>query len=191
MEKFAFQIEPVTPDRWEHLEALFGPRGACAGCWCMYWRLPNRQFRALSGEGNRAALKDTVSAGSPVGLLAYSSSEPVGWCAIAPRDEYPRLERSRVLARVDDQPVWSVPCFFIAKKFRRRGLTVSLLQVAVKYAQEQGARIVEGYPIDPKIGSVPDVYAYTGMVSAFIKAGFTEVARRSETRPVMRFYIPE
>jgi GNAT superfamily N-acetyltransferase len=155
----------------------------------MYWRLPNRQFQAQSGEGNWAALKDIVSAGFPVGLIAYSSSEPAGWCAIAPREEYTRLERSRVLAQVDEQPVWSVPCFFVAKKFRRQGLTVSLLKAAVKYAQEQGAQIVEGYPIDPKTGRSPDAFVYTGLVSAFVKAGFTEVARRSETRPVMRFFI--
>jgi GNAT superfamily N-acetyltransferase len=155
----------------------------------MYWRLPNRQFQAQSGEGNRAALKDIVSEGSPVGLIAYSCSEPAGWCAIAPREEYTRLERSRVLARVDKQPVWSVPCFFVAKKYRRKGLTVTLLQAAVRYAQEQGARIVEGYPIDPKTSVAPDVFVYTGLVSAFIKAGFTEVARRSETRPVMRLFI--
>jgi GNAT superfamily N-acetyltransferase len=155
----------------------------------MYWRLPNRQFQAQSGEGNRAALKDIVSAGSPVGLIAYSGSEPAGWCAIAPREEYTRLERSRVLARVDEQHVWSVPCFFVAKKFRRQGLNVSLLQAAVKHAQEQGARIVEGYRIDPKTGSAPDVFVYTGLISSFVKADFTEVVRRSETRPVMRFII--
>ena len=108
---------------------------------------------------------------------------------MAPRQAFPALERSRILKRVDDQPVWSVVCFFIAKTYRRQGLTVSLLRAAVKYARQQGARIVEGYPEDPKKANIPPPFAFTGLASAFLQAGFVEVLRRSETRPIMRYYI--
>ncbi|HEX6817795.1 MAG TPA: GNAT family N-acetyltransferase [Ktedonobacterales bacterium] len=185
----AVEIYPLTPERWGNLEQLFGPRGACAGCWCMYWRLPSAEWERMRGEGAREELHSLVSTGNPPGLLAYCASVPVGWIAIAPREVYSRLERSRILKPVDDQPVWSVTCFFVARAHRRSGITVRLLQAAVSYAGEHGARIIEGYPVEPAKGDMPPVYAYTGLASAFRRAGFVEVARRSATRPIMRYTI--
>lgn len=184
-----FIFAPLTPDRWADLVALFGPRGASGGCWCMWWRLKRSEFDAQKGDGNRAAFRAVVENGPPPGVLAYAGDQPVGWCAIAPRDEYPALERSRILKRVDDQPVWSVTCFFIAKGWRRRGLAGRLLAAAVAFAGEHGARIVEGYPVEPRNDDMPAVFAWTGMASTFRRAGFVEVARRSETRPIMRLTL--
>ena len=155
------EIFSVTPERWSDLERLFGPRGACAGCWCMYWRLPSAQWERMRGEEAREQLRALVSTGARPGLLAYHGDVPVGWIAIAPREDYSRLERSRILKPVDDQPVWSTPCFFVARAHRRSGLTVRLLQAAVAYAAQHGARIVEGYPVEPKSEDMPPVYAYT------------------------------
>ncbi len=191
MDNLTLSIYPLTPDRWGDLERLFGPRGACAGCWCMYWRLPSAQWERMRGEEAREQLRALVSTGAPPGLLAYHGDVPVGWIAIAPREDYSRLERSRILKPVDDQPVWSTPCFFVARAHRRSGLTVRLLQAAVAYAAQHGARIVEGYPVEPKSEDMPPVYAYTGLASAFRSAGFVEVARRSETRPIMRYTISQ
>ncbi len=179
---------PLTPDRWADLEALFGPRGASGGCWCMWWRFSRSEFNALKGDGNRAAFRSVVESGAPPGVLAYAGDRPVGWCAIAPREHYPGLARSRILKPVDDQPVWSVTCFFIAKGWRRRGLAVRLLRAAVAFAQEHGARIVEGYPVESR-QDMPAVFAWIGMASTFRRAGFVEVARRSETRPIMRLTL--
>lgn len=184
-------IHPLTPDRWSDLEALFGPRGATGGCWCMYWRLPRSQFDHMKGEGNRTAFREiVVEAERPPGLLAYLDGVPVGWCAVAPRAEYSSLERSRILKRVDDEPVWSIACFFVARTARRQGVSVQLIEAAIHFAADHGARIVEAYPIDPRTPEVPSVFAWTGLLSAFEQAGFTEVARRSETRPIVRFDIP-
>jgi len=182
-------FQPVTPSTWLDLERLFGPRGACCGCWCMYWRLPRSQFDAQQGELNRRDLHKLVDSGRIPGLLAYRDENPAGWCCIAPREEFSTLGRSRVLKPVDDQPVWSVVCFFIARSERHKGLTVELLNAAVSYAALQGARIVEGYPVEPKAGKSPDVFAYTGLASAFTRVGFVEVARRSATRPIMRYNL--
>lgn len=183
------EFHPVTPDRWWDLERLFGKRGASAGCWCMWWRLTASEFRERKGEGTRRAMKGLVESGEVPGILAYADGEPVGWCAVAPRDRLPRLDRSRVLKRVDDAPVWSIACFFVARPFRRTGLSERLLRAAVAYAEGQGAEIVEGYPIEPKKAPYPAMAAWTGFASAFRKAGFEEVARRSETRPIMRYVV--
>lgn len=180
-------FRPLTAERFRDLEQLFGQRGACGGCWCMWWRLKRSEFERQKGEKNRKALKRIVESGEVPGLLAYADGQPVGWCSVAPREAFGALERSRVLKRVDDRPVWSVVCFFVAKPFRRRGVTVDVLRAAVEYAREHGARIVEGYPIEPKKSPAPDPFVWTGLPSAFRQAGFVEVARRSPTRPIMRF----
>jgi GNAT superfamily N-acetyltransferase len=180
------QIHPLTEERWPDLEALFGKNGACGGCWCMFWRLRGSDFERQKGEPNRQALHGLVHGGQVPGLLAYSEGKPVGWIAVEPREAYPRLERSRTLKPLDEQPVWSVTCFFVARPFRRQGVTVELLRAAAEHARRHGARIVEGYPVEPKKGEAPDVFVYTGVPGAFRKAGFTEAARRSETRPVFR-----
>ena len=190
MSSLDLEFYPVTPDRWNDLETLFGPRGACGGCWCTYWRMRRSEFEQLKGEGNRQFLKSIVDSGEVPGLLAYHAGKPVGWVSLEPRPAFPALERSRILKPVDEKSVWSVVCFFVAKGYRRKGMTVALLKAAVEYARQQGAEIVEGYPVEPKQGSVPDPFVYTGLASAFRQAGFEEVLRRSETRPIMRYIIP-
>jgi GNAT superfamily N-acetyltransferase len=196
MESRSFSFEPLVPERWDDFETLFGPRGACGGCWCMYWLASAAEFRRQQGQGNKQAMQGIVFSGKTPGILAYSSGKPVGWCALAPRPVYTRLERSRILKPLDDRPVWSVVCFFVDKPFRRQGLTVELLNAAVQFAAANGAHIVEGYPVEPKEGTMehpkmPDPFVYTGLASAFKQAGFVEEARRSETRPIMRRYILE
>lgn len=155
----------------------------------MWWRLKRSQFQQLKGEGNKRALKRIVDSGEIPGILAYARAEPIAWCSVAPREAYPVLERSRILKRVDDQPVWSIVCFFVDRKLRRKGITVKLLKAAIEYVKEQGGRIVEGYPMEPKKGQMPDAFAWTGLASAFRQAGFVEVLRRSKSRPIMRYWL--
>src|SRR6185312_8724909 len=143
-------FHPLTTERWADLETLFGPRGACGGCWCMTWRLTRSEYERNKGESNRLAFRTIVESGVPIGLLAYCEREPVGWCAIAPRESFPTLDRSRILKRIDDEPVWSVVCFFVKRGYRRSGVSTRLLRAAVDFACERGAQIVEGYPVEPR-----------------------------------------
>ena len=184
-----YRIDPPTAQRWTDFQRLFGPRGACGGCWCMFWKLPSKDFDTLLHEGNRKAQRAIVRSGATPGLLAYSGHEPVGWIAVGPRCSYPRLARSRVLKPVDDEPVWSITCFFVDRCYRRRGITVSLLRAAICYVKGEGGRILEGYPLDSSGGKLPAVSAYMGLVSAFRKAGFKEVARYSARRLIYRYRI--
>lgn len=182
-------VQPLTKERWPDLEKLFGRRGAVGGCWCMWWRIPRAEYERTKGEQNRASLETLVGRGVVPGVLGYSDHEPVAWCAIEPRDAYPVLDRSRVLKRVDDAPVWSVTCFFIAKEHRNAGLGTAMLHAAVAHAAANGASVVEGYPVDPVKDRMPTVFAHTGFVEMFRAAGFEEVERRSPTRPIMRYEI--
>jgi GNAT superfamily N-acetyltransferase len=182
-------FHPLAPERWADLAKLFGERGACGGCWCMAWRLRRPDFDKGKGQANKRAFRRLVNRGNPPGVLAYDQDEAIGWCAVAPRADYVTLGRSRALAPVDDQPVWSISCLFIARPYRRRGVSVRLLEAAANFAWERGARVVEGYPVEPYAEKMPDAFAWTGLVSAFLKAGFTEALRRSKTRPIMRLEL--
>ena len=186
----AWTFKPLTPARWSDLETLFGSRGACGGCWCMTPRLTRSEYERQKGEGNRQALRAIVAGGTVPGILAYHDDAPVGWCAIEPRAAYGSLARSRILKPIDDRPVWSIVCLFVARDRRRQGLSVALLRAAVAHAASRGAELVEGYPTEPRGADMPPAFAWTGLASAFLAAGFSEVARRSPTRPIMRREIP-
>jgi GNAT superfamily N-acetyltransferase len=179
-------FEPLTPERWPDVVRLFGPRGACAGCWCMVWRRRPAEWERGKGSGNRAAFQRVVRKGPPPGILAYDDGQPVAWCAVAPREAYVQLARSRVLKPIDAEPVWSVSCIFVTRAYRRRGVSVALLRAAGEFAASRGARIVEGYPVEPYSGKMPDAFAWTGTVAAFRAAGYEEAARGSAKRPIMR-----
>jgi len=185
--KLSFQ--PVTENRWTDFERLFGERGACGGCWCMFWRRTRSEFEKQKGDGNKKAMMAIIDSGEIPGILAYDGNRPVGWCSVAPRENFPALERSRVMKKVDEKPVWSITCFFIDRNYRKKGVSVQLLQAAIKYVQKHGGKRLEGYPVEPKKDKMPPAFAWTGLSSAFKKAGFNEVARRSETRPIMRYTI--
>ena len=187
----SLRIIPATADRWADLERLFGGNGACGGCWCMWWRHGNKEHEANKGEGNRLKLMALVECkGAAPGLLAYAADETgelqcVGWVAVAPRADYPRLNRSSIAKPIDDTPVWVVSCLFIAKGRRRQGLSSTLIAAAAQYAFNQGAASVEGYPFEPKKDTAP-AFIWTGTTSAYKDAGFVEVARHTPTRPIMR-----
>jgi len=182
-------FQPVTDSNWSDLENLFGRRGACGGCWCMYWRLHHARFENQKGEKNRRAMKRLISSGTVPGILAYHKKKPVGWCSVGPRPDFVRLEKSRIFRPVDDQPVWCITCIFVAREYRKSGVSRRLIEAAVKYAARQKAGIVEGYPFEPKTGRQPDPFVWTGLASSYFEAGFKEVARRSPTRPIVRFTI--
>ncbi len=179
-------IVPLTPDRWDDFAELFGPRGACGGCWCMNWRLGARDFESGKGEANRRAMKRRVGRGVAPGLLAYRDGRAVGWISVAPREEFPRLEGSRVLKPLDQVAVWSITCLYLAKEARRQGLSSRLLRAAATFAFAHGAPAVEGYPVVPKQAAMPDVFAWTGIEASFAKAGWKRAGAWSEARPIWR-----
>lgn len=152
----------------------------------MWWRLKRSVFDRNRGAGNKRRMKRIVQSGEVPGLLAYAGDKPVAWVSLAPRTQFPVLERSRVLAPVDDKPVWSVVCFFVAKDYRGKGVATKLLEAGVKYARRRGAKIIEGYPYKPPKGRLPDPFVWTGLPPMFEATRFKEVARRSASRPLMR-----
>ena len=184
-----FTFQPLTTNYWSDFVQLFGERGACGGCWCMHWHLSRAEYERQKGEGNKLAMKRMVDEGRVPGLLALAGDAPAGWIALSPREAYPVLARSHILKPIDNTPVWSIVCFFVAKPYRGCGLSVALLRAAIDFVQSQAGQVLEGYPQEPQKGEMPPVFAFTGLASAFRRAGFVEVARRSVSRPIMRYTI--
>jgi GNAT superfamily N-acetyltransferase len=185
----SLEFHPLTPDRWSDFERLFGERGACGGCWCMWWRVTRKEFEKKQGDGNRRAMRRIVTSGEVPGILAYEHGEPVGWCSVAPRERFASLNRSRVLRPIDDTPVWSIVCFFVAKSHRGQGLTLALVRAATDYVRQQGGKVVEAYPSVPKSAKASPFTSFMGFPSVFERAGFTECARPSRSKVIMRLAL--
>ncbi|MCX6283335.1 MAG: GNAT family N-acetyltransferase [Bacteroidetes bacterium] len=184
------KFESLSSKNWGLFEHLFGPRGACGNCWCMYYRLSPAEFREGKFEdGNKLAMKEIVEAGKPAGILALCEGQAIAWCAFAPREDFIKLSRSRVHKPIDDRALWSIPCMFIHKDFRNYGVSVALLKGVVEYAGQQGIKIIEAYPTIPTTERLPDSFAWIGLYKSFERAGFKIVDRTSPNRPMVRYYL--
>lgn len=178
---------PLTSERWSDFEQLFGPNGAYGGCWCMWWRIKRREFEKNGSDGNRSSMNSLVQSGKIPGILVYSDGKAIAWCSIAPRADYDSLNRSHVLKPLDDTPVWSLVCLFVARSHRRKGLITNVIKSALDYARNLGAVVVEAYPTAPRGKRLPPVSSFMGIPSMFEKAGFVEVSRPSESKVIMRY----
>lgn len=172
----------VTPETLPDMEEVFGERGAARRCFCMHWRYPDGGFG--DRRDNRDRFADRLAQGRPPGLLGYVAGTPVGWVQVGPRDEFPTVLRSRLLRPVDDLEVWTINCFVVRTGHRRRGIGKGLLEAAIEFARDQGARVIEAYPVDGERSSAVDYF--TGTLGMFAEHGFVEVIRRNDTRPIVR-----
>jgi ribosomal protein S18 acetylase RimI-like enzyme len=176
------EIVPLTPDRLADLASLFEQGGDPKRCWCSYFHVRGRGWDDWDVAANRALLEARAHAERPPGLVAYRDGEAVGWVSVAPREDYARIVASRVLAPVDDRPVWSIVCFVVGRQARRSGIARALLDAAVDFAAERGATIVEAYPVDTAGARISSASAYRGTLAMFRRAGFEVVAERRSSR---------
>lgn len=190
----ALTLRPLTPERFGDLEAIFNARGCSVarGCWCMYYRVSGKGSLMRPGEGqhtsSKAALKKLAAQDPPPGLIGYRGQTPVGWISLGPRADYAKLAKSPVMKPVDAQPVWSIVCFVVPSAHRGQGVARALLDAAVAWARQHGAKLVEAYPVD-KRGRSADENMWFGAKSMFDAAGFREVARRKPARPIVRLPV--
>jgi GNAT superfamily N-acetyltransferase len=155
----------------------------------MYYRLEKQEFvRGKENEGNKQAMKKLVWAGKPTGFLGFHEGRAIAWCAFAPRQDFSKLEKSRVHKRIDDLPVWSIPCLFIARDFRKKGISGELLTALITYAKKKKIKTLEAYPVIPTQGKLPDAFAWIGFYKSFVRAGFEIADLKSKNRPMVRFY---
>jgi GNAT superfamily N-acetyltransferase len=184
-------IHPLTSDRFADLAALFQEGGDPKWCWCQFYRERGLDWSNSTAADNRERLSKLTIEGPPPGLVAYEGDRAIGWVSLAPRPAYDRLTHARVLAPVDDSPVWSIVCFVVSRTARGKGVATALLDGAIDWARGQGATILEGYPSDTQGQKIPAANAYSGTLSMFESAGFEVVARRqanktTKVRPIVR-----
>ncbi|MBK9192199.1 MAG: GNAT family N-acetyltransferase [Crocinitomicaceae bacterium] len=183
------RIEPLSEKNWNLFEELFGEKGACGGCWCMHFRLPKQEWEhGKKNYGNKQKMLALVNNQKPTGILALINDKAVAWAALAPREDFFKLGRSRIHKPIDTKKVWSIPCTFIHKDFRNQGLSVKLLKGIIKYARTNKIKILEAYPVIPS-GKLPDAFAWIGLYKSFEKAGFTVVDQKSPNRPMVRYVL--
>ena len=181
-------IRSLTPKDWPVVERLFGSNGACGGCWCMSWRVPRggKLWDESKGDPNKRAFKNLLTKGKVFGALAFADDEPIGWCCVGPRGDFPRLERVKALATSWERDTWSVTCFYIKSKWRRKGVATALLAEATKVARKHGAKELEAYPVKPYTNHVPGAFAWTGVPVLFEKHRFVDVTPPGNSRPIYR-----
>src|SRR5690242_7615801 len=183
-------VVDATPERWDDVATVMGTRGDPARCWCQWFRGTNAEWKTGTTATRRMALRAQVGSGRPPGVLAYDDGVPAGWCAIAPRAEYPRLARSLIgKATPDEDGLWSVTCFVVPQRFRRQGLSAVLIGGAVDLARRHGAHSIEAYPIDLAVRTPSSSELYHGAFHVFLGAGFAEVARPKPDRPTVRLEL--
>ena len=155
----------------------------------MWWRISRSEFEKQKGEGNRRAMKKIVQSGEIPGIIVYKDAEPIGWCSVAPREKFHSLNRSPVLKKIDETQVWSIVCFFIAKKYRNKGMMLILINAAIDYVRRKGGKVIEAYPTDPRGKHLAPVSSFMGLPSVYRQAGFKECAQPSKSKVIMRFQI--
>jgi GNAT superfamily N-acetyltransferase len=170
----------LTSDLWPEVEELFGPNGACGGCWCMAWRVAKgEKWDDLKGAPAKRRLRRMVRAETVHGILAFVDGSPVGWCNFGPRPDFSKLNRAPSFRCEDAEQVWSIPCFFVKRGYRGKGVAGAMLTHALRAIKARGGKIAEGYPSKPdKNGKYIDTFAWTGTRSLFAKRGFVVVANR-------------
>lgn len=177
-------VAPLTPDRWGDFCELFDKPGQHRACSCMWWTLPSAEFNR-GKVANRAAMHERVRGSRAPGLLAYVDGTVAGWISVAPRTDFGRVERSPKLKPIDDEPAWAVTCFWIDKAHRGRGIAKALLDGAIDFAREHGARLVEAYPVASE-SAMDDNAVFSGTPGMFAAAGFRQVAHRGGLRAIWR-----
>ncbi|MGQ0694315.1 MAG: GNAT family N-acetyltransferase [Nitrospiraceae bacterium] len=181
------EVLPLIKRRWDDLVDLFSrPGGSIVrGCWCMYYRRSGAGSHGGWGQANKRALKSLVETGTVPGLVGYKDGRPIGWISLGPREDYRKLERSPVMKRVDDKPVWSIVCFYVDPRERGKGVMEALLRAAIDYARSQGATLLEGYHVDKKERSHPELMCIRA-TRMYDRPACKEQARPKNPRPVMR-----
>jgi GNAT superfamily N-acetyltransferase len=175
------EIVPLSQDAWPALAELFEAGGDPRWCWCQFWRKPGSSWANTTPDDNRADLAALVGSDPAPGLVAMRDGVAVGWVGLGPREDFPRLGRSRTIPQLPGERPWTVNCFTVAPEARGAGVAAALLSAAVNYARAHGAGLVEGYPVDTGGGRIPASNAFLGTVGMFERAGFTVASQTTST----------
>jgi GNAT superfamily N-acetyltransferase len=188
-ESCSLQFADLRAANWKQFEELMGEKGGCGNCWCMYFRLPPKTFQENKPDDNKRMMKQLVKKGMSLGLIAFLDKKPAGWIAFAPREDYVKLENTRIFKPLDDKPVWSITCFFIKREFRHQGLSGQLIKGVVDFARKKKIKTLEAYPAIPYAENVPHPFLWVGVLSSFIKNGFKIVKQSSNSRAMVRLEL--
>ncbi|MGO2933432.1 GNAT family N-acetyltransferase [Microbacterium sp.] len=180
----------ASPEIWDDIQHTLSGGGDGRSCQCVWPVLTNKEWQTTDLDQRTALFRHEVLSDRPPGIVAYVDDEPAGWVRIGPRPAQRRLGRTRNIVAttqepLDDDSVWAVSCFVVRKEYRGQGLNAALLDAAIAYARDSGARVIEGYPIDTAQTNVRVNDLFHGALSTFLAAGFREIRGPKPERPVV------
>jgi GNAT superfamily N-acetyltransferase len=181
----AYTIVALTDRYWPEYHDLFDTKGPAGHCFCMYWKI-GPVYRKRDGKENEESFRQEVKAGRASGLLLLEGEKALGWCRVGPRTSMPWLDKTAFSKRFDDAETWAIPCFYVRIGYRRQGISKELIKGAIDYARQNGAKILEAFPLD---GDKSASTSFTGYHTAFLALGFVEVKRNKPTIPYLRLNL--
>jgi len=202
-----FSTRELSPQTYSDFERLAAKQGEC---WCMYYqrakpigrtfekaawaKMDKRDRREIMVRMNKRDKKRLVQEGRSHAILVYEGRVPVGWCQYGTQDELPRIDAGRNYSKVGPpigpERIWRITCFFVDRRYRKKGAAKAGLKAALSSIKERGGGVVEAYPVvSKKMAAVPE-WLWFGTPSMFEREGFRVVAPLGTSLVLMRKEIP-
>jgi GNAT superfamily N-acetyltransferase len=190
-------IRPISKEDVLRFSAFHAK--AHSGCFCRFFHFTGDKNAWLlqasaSPEQNQAESEAALASGDPTsfGVIAeHPKDGMVGWLKVAPDENLQKLRQLpvyRPLALAPEQGSWTIGCMLVAETHRRKGIARALLQGAIQFCREQGARQLVALPRTEREGvlqtSVHDAFLAQGVQSSLLAEGFVH-ARGEHPHPVM------
>lgn len=186
-----YAIKPLGPDTWgAFAELAERHNGVWNGCWCT-WFHPACSEKGQSAEGNRALKERLVNEGRAHAALVFDGDVAVAWCEYGTPDELPNIyHRKQYEADLETLPDYRLTCFFVDRKYRRKGVAAVALRGALGLIARAGGGVVEAYPQDTLGKKVSASFLYNGTRTLFEHAGFSYERRKGMNHCVMSKTVP-
>jgi hypothetical protein len=124
-----YTIKDLGPDTW-HAFADLAERhnGVWGGCWCTWFHTAHAE-KGHSAEGNRALKERLVQEGRAHAALVFDGDVAVAWCEYGTPEELPNIyHRKEYEAELDRLPDYRITCFFVDRRYRRKGVAAVALR---------------------------------------------------------------
>jgi GNAT superfamily N-acetyltransferase len=182
----AYMIKALGPDTWRAFADLAERHnGVWGGCWCTWFHAEYAEKGSGTG-GNRALKERLVHEGKAHAALVFDGDEAIAWCQYGTPLELPNIYHHKEYeAGLDQPPDYRITCFFVDKRYRRKGVAAVALRGALDLIAEVGGGLVEAYPQDTQDTKVSASFLYNGTRTLFEDAGFRYQRPKGKNHTVM------
>ena len=182
-----YRVRPLSSETWDAFAELCRRHnGVWGGCWCT-WFHPAWPEKGTGPDANRDHKHQLVREGRTHAALVFDGEVAVGWCQYGTPAELPNIyHRKEVEAAGGVGPDYRLTCFFVDKRYRRKGVAAVALDGALALIADAGGGVVEAYPQDTGGQKTSASFLYSATRSLFERAGFTYERPKGKNHCVMR-----